>query len=75
MTMEQQSHKKTSSSKMQNQADIGSFLNEPKLYATDLHFSISEDDLKSTFKDVELIRLAVGFFCILSIEKLRLCNQ
>ncbi len=69
MTLEHLHNKKTSSSKMPNQADsnIGSLLNEPKLYATDLHFNnFSEDDLKSSFKEVEPTRLAVGF-CFLFI--------
>ncbi|CAG8537621.1 12428_t:CDS:2 [Funneliformis mosseae] len=54
-------HKKSSYSKMPNQADSISspFFVEPKLYVTDFHYSVSEEDLKVPFKDVELISVEI----------------
>jgi len=46
---------------MPNQADSISspFFVEPKLYVTDFHYSVSEEDLKVPFKDVELISVEI----------------
>jgi hypothetical protein len=48
--------KSTTSSKMQSQ---DSLLNEAQLYATELLYNVNEDELKSAFKEIEPIRLAI----------------
>ncbi|RIA95269.1 hypothetical protein C1645_493582 [Glomus cerebriforme] len=50
-------NKKSTTSKMQNQAE--SLLSEAQLYVSDLHFNVTEDDLKNIFIELENISVEI----------------